>query len=81
MKRGTLNAIRKNMARPLRIQYPGAWYQVMNRGRRGGGTGGAACRGVETQDPNLGSVPVEIIDLKSSQPLKQNFRTKPKVFY
>jgi hypothetical protein len=23
------------MARPLRIQCPGAWYQVMNRGRRG----------------------------------------------
>jgi len=23
------------MARPLRIQYPGAWYHVMNRGRRG----------------------------------------------
>ena len=32
-----LNAIRKNMSRPLRIQYPGAWYQVMNCGRRGGG--------------------------------------------
>jgi hypothetical protein len=29
--------IEKSMARPLRIQYPGAWYQVMNRGRRGGG--------------------------------------------
>ena len=24
------------MARPLGIQYPGAWYQVMNRGRGGG---------------------------------------------
>jgi putative transposase len=23
------------MARPLRIQYPDAWYHVMNRGRRG----------------------------------------------
>ena len=23
-----------NMSRPLRIQYPGAWYHVMNRGRR-----------------------------------------------
>ena len=23
------------MARPLRIEYPGAWYHVMNRGRRG----------------------------------------------
>ena len=23
------------MARPLRIQYPGAWYHVLNRGRRG----------------------------------------------
>ena len=23
------------MSRPLRIQYPNAWYQVMNRGRRG----------------------------------------------
>ena len=23
------------MPRPLRIQYPGAWYHVMNRGRRG----------------------------------------------
>ena len=23
------------MARPLRIQYPGAWYHVMNRGTRG----------------------------------------------
>ncbi len=22
------------MARPLRIEYPGAWYQVMNRGGR-----------------------------------------------
>ncbi|MGR3174666.1 MAG: transposase [Candidatus Scalindua sp.] len=22
------------MSRPLRIQYPGAWYHVMNRGRR-----------------------------------------------
>ncbi len=22
------------MARPLRIEYPGAWYHVMNRGRR-----------------------------------------------
>jgi hypothetical protein len=28
--------IGKNMSRPLRIQYPGAWYKVMNRGRRGG---------------------------------------------
>ncbi|MFW6357385.1 MAG: transposase [bacterium] len=26
------------MARPLRIEYPGAWYHVMNRGRRGEGT-------------------------------------------
>jgi REP element-mobilizing transposase RayT len=25
----------KNMSRPLRIQYPKAWYHVMNRGRRG----------------------------------------------
>ncbi len=24
----------KNMSRPLRIEYPGAWYHVMNRGRR-----------------------------------------------
>ena len=24
------------MARPLRIQYPAAWCQAMNRGRRGG---------------------------------------------
>jgi hypothetical protein len=24
-----------NMTRPLRIEYPGAWYHVMNRGRRG----------------------------------------------
>ena len=23
------------MSRPLRIEYPGAWYHVMNRGRRG----------------------------------------------
>ena len=23
------------MSRPLRIEYPDAWYQVMNRGRRG----------------------------------------------
>ena len=23
------------MARPLRIEYPDAWYHVMNRGRRG----------------------------------------------
>jgi len=23
------------MARPLRIEYPGAWHHVMNRGRRG----------------------------------------------
>jgi hypothetical protein len=23
------------MARPLRIQYPGAWYNVMNRGASG----------------------------------------------
>jgi len=23
------------MSRPLRIQYPDAWYHVMNRGRRG----------------------------------------------
>ncbi len=23
------------MSRPLRIQYPNAWYHVMNRGRRG----------------------------------------------
>jgi len=22
------------MARPLRIEYPGAWYHVMNRGRK-----------------------------------------------
>jgi putative transposase len=22
------------MSRPLRIEYPGAWYHVMNRGRR-----------------------------------------------
>lgn len=27
---------RKIMARPLRIQYPAAWCQAMNRGRRGG---------------------------------------------
>ena len=25
----------ENMARPLRIEYPDAWYHVMNRGRRG----------------------------------------------
>ncbi len=25
----------KDMSRPLRIQYPGAWYHVMNRGQRG----------------------------------------------
>lgn len=25
----------RDMARPLRIEYPGAWYHVMNRGRRG----------------------------------------------
>ncbi len=24
----------KTMSRPLRIEYPGAWYHVMNRGRR-----------------------------------------------
>ncbi len=24
----------KSMARPLRIEYPGAWHHVMNRGRR-----------------------------------------------
>ena len=24
------------MSRPLRIEYPGAWYHVMNRGRRSG---------------------------------------------
>ena len=23
------------MGRPLRIEYPGAWYHIMNRGRRG----------------------------------------------
>jgi len=23
------------MSRPLRIEYPNAWYHVMNRGRRG----------------------------------------------
>ena len=23
------------MSRPLRIEYPGAWYHIMNRGRRG----------------------------------------------
>jgi len=23
------------MSRPLRIEYPGAWYHLMNRGRRG----------------------------------------------
>jgi len=23
------------MSRPLRIQYPDAWYHIMNRGRRG----------------------------------------------
>jgi hypothetical protein len=23
------------MSRPLRIEYPGTWYHVMNRGRRG----------------------------------------------
>jgi putative transposase len=23
-----------DMVRPLRIQYPGAWYHVMNRGQR-----------------------------------------------
>jgi hypothetical protein len=28
--------IGKIMSIPLRIQYPGAWYHVMNRGRRGG---------------------------------------------
>ncbi|HIQ37829.1 MAG TPA: transposase, partial [Desulfocapsa sulfexigens] len=25
------------MSRPLRIEYPGAWYHLMNRGRRGDG--------------------------------------------
>jgi hypothetical protein len=30
---GWLQYIR-NMTRPLRIEYPGAWYHVMNRGRR-----------------------------------------------
>ena len=28
------NAIFLTMTRPLRIQYPGAWYHIMNRGRR-----------------------------------------------
>ena len=27
--------IRVNHGKPLRIEYPGAWYHVMNRGRRG----------------------------------------------
>lgn len=26
--------LKKHMSRPLRIEYPGAWYHVMNRGRR-----------------------------------------------
>ena len=32
MKAATSEGI---MSRPLRIQYPDAWYHVMNRGRRG----------------------------------------------
>jgi REP element-mobilizing transposase RayT len=28
-------ALNDVMARPLRIEFPGAWYHVMNRGRRG----------------------------------------------
>jgi len=28
------NDIYSTMSRPLRIEYPGAWYHVMNRGRR-----------------------------------------------
>ncbi len=28
------NVIQSNMSRPLRIESPGAWYHVMNRGRR-----------------------------------------------
>ncbi len=27
-------AYEQGMSRPLRIEYPGAWYHVMNRGRR-----------------------------------------------
>jgi hypothetical protein len=58
----------------LRRKHPLLWFTE-------GGTGGVARRGVETLDPNLRSVPVEIIDLKNAQPLNQKFRTKTKVFY
>jgi len=27
--------IKPGMARPLRIEYPDAWYHILNRGRRG----------------------------------------------
>jgi hypothetical protein len=30
-----LAALKDVMVRPFRIEFPGAWYHVMNRGRRG----------------------------------------------
>jgi len=30
----TVSRCTLNMSRPIRIAYPGAWYHVMNRGRR-----------------------------------------------
>ncbi len=34
MTYGEENSTKSFMARPLRIEYPGAWYHIMNRGRR-----------------------------------------------
>jgi len=44
----------------------------------GGGTGGAARRGVEIVDTNLRSVSVEIIDLNNIQPLNQKRDLRPR---
>ena len=44
----------------------------------GGGTLGAARRGVETLDTNLRSVLVEVIDLNNIQPLNQKRDLRPR---
>jgi hypothetical protein len=41
------------MSRPLRIQYPDAWYHVMNRGRHGEKIFATADKGLRNRIQNL----------------------------
>jgi hypothetical protein len=45
------------MTRPLRIQYPDAWYHVMNRGRRG--------EAVFVEDQDYRSFIIKLVNLNS----------------